>query len=199
MLRWVPCLGSPSPVLRGSPRNRRFRGVFQAGFWSALRTPGSLCSSVGQAALARHSSGAGSMLRRLFRQDHADVQLFELPLVDRARRAEHEVLVALRLWKSDHIADVVGIGDRNHQPVDSCGDASMRWHAVLERVEQMTELGEDPLAIHAEDLEDTLLQMALVDADAAAGDFKSIEHAVVGARPNIVRTLSKQRQVLRPR
>src|SRR6266566_5579040 len=99
MLRWVPCLGSPSPV--------------EAGIWSALRTPGSLLSSVGQRAHARHSSGAKSMLRRRFLWwHHSNVKLFELLGVNRAGRAEHQVLVALRLRERDDIPDVVGIRDR---------------------------------------------------------------------------------------
>src|SRR2546429_8665551 len=81
MLRWVPCLGSPSPVL-GVPTKSKISWGLLAGIWSALRTPGSLSASVGQRAHARHPSGAGAMLRRLLRRDHADKKLVELSLID---------------------------------------------------------------------------------------------------------------------
>src|SRR5258706_7186810 len=128
MLRWVHCLGSPSPV--------------EAGIWSALRTPGFLLSSVGQRAHARDPSGASPILRRGFlRQHHPYVQLLELRRVDRARRPEHQVLVALSLGERHYIAHVFGPGDRHHQAVDAGGHSAVRRHAVLERVEEMPELG----------------------------------------------------------
>src|SRR6266699_4475024 len=118
MLRWVPCLGSPSPV--------------EAGFWSALRTPGSLSASVGQRAHARHPSGAGAILRRLLGRDHANKELVELSLIDLGRGAEHEVGHRLRLRKRNDVADVVRAAEHHHDAIDTGCNAAMRWDSVRE-------------------------------------------------------------------
>src|SRR6266567_132554 len=192
MLRWVPCLGSPSPV--------------KPGMWSALRTPGSRlmnCWATRTSPAAHrepvNTTSPFSLRIRLLGWDHPNVQLLELPLFDRTRRAEHEVLVALRLRERDDVAHVLGADDRHHQPVDARGDATVRRHAVLECVEQMPELGPDPLPVHAQDLEDAFLQLAVMDTHAAAGDLDAVEDAVVRARPDVVRPLVEKAHVLRPR
>src|SRR4029077_9459520 len=150
-----PCLGSPSPV--------------EAGFWSALRTPGSLSASVGQRAHARHPSGAPPILRRcLLGWHHPDVQLVELFLIDRAWGVQHQVLHALRLRERDDIANVVRTGQQHDDAVDSGCDAPMRGHAVLESLEQETEPLANRFVVEAEQLEDATLQVGLVDAEAAA-------------------------------
>src|SRR5690242_6060597 len=111
MLRWVPCLGSPSPV--------------PAGVWSALRTPGSRLMTVGQRARHPQPIGSPSILRAGFLGGNdPDVKLLELPGFYRARRSEHEVLVALGLRERNDVAHVLGPDDRHHQPVDARGDAT---------------------------------------------------------------------------
>src|SRR5260370_23695504 len=144
--------------------------------------------------------GSNSMLPvGLLRRHDLDVELFELRGIDRARRAEHKVLVALGLWKCDDVADVLRARDSHHQAVDARGDATMRWHAVLEGVEQVPELREDPFAAHSKNLEDALLQSTLVDTDAAACDLQTVDDAVVSASAHRIRLRVDQVHVLRPR
>src|SRR2546426_3613051 len=74
----------------------------------------------------------------------------------------------------------------------------MRRYPVLERVEQVTELGLDPLAAHPENPEDSFLKGAIVNADASAGDLDAVENAVVRARSDTIRLRIDQVHVLRP-
>src|SRR6266566_4359934 len=112
------------------------------------------------------------MLRgRFLWRNHPNVKLFQLLGVDRARRAEHEVLMGLRLRKRNHVADVFGVLDRHHQAIDAGRDPAMRGYAVFERVEQVAELRLDALAVHAQDLEDPFLQLAVMYADASTRDL----------------------------
>ena len=127
------------------------------------------------------------------------MKLFELPGVHLARRAQHQVLVALGLRKCDHVPDVLGVGDRHHQPVDAGRDSTVRRHAVLERVEQVSELGLNPLPAHAEDLEDSFLEPAVVDADAPTRHLEPVGNAVVRTGPHFIRALAQQVHVLGPR
>src|SRR5207249_318639 len=94
--------------------------------------------------------------------------------------------------------NVLGVFDRHHQTVDPSGDAAVWRHAVLESVEQVTELAVYPLAIHSKDLEHSLLQLAVVDADAATRNLDSVHHAVVRSRPHVIRSLSQKMHVFWP-
>src|ERR1700730_594186 len=75
----------------------------------------------------------------------------------------------------------------------------MRRHAVFERVKQMAELGVDPFAAHAEDFKNPLLELAYVNADAAAGDLGAVEDTVVGPRANRIGLRVDEVHVLWPR
>src|SRR6202022_2747179 len=86
-----------------------------------------------------------------------DPQLLELFRVDRARRAQHQVLHRLRLGEGDDVPDVVGAGEQHHHPVGPEREAAMGWHAVLEGLEQVAEARLDGLVVEAEDLEHALL------------------------------------------
>jgi len=76
---------------------------------------------------------------RFLGRDHSDVQLFELFLADWAGRTQHQILVALGLGKCDDVADVLGAGEHHHDAIDAWSDAAMGRHAVLERIQQVTE------------------------------------------------------------
>src|SRR5262249_48695787 len=115
----------------------------------------------------RRSSRRPPSSARLWRNDFY-VELFQQRWVRGAGRAEHQVLMALRLRKRHHVADVLGAEDGHHQPVDPGRDASVWRHSVLERVEQVAELSADLIAAETQDLEDALLQLTVVDADASA-------------------------------
>src|SRR5258706_11183386 len=71
---------------------------------------------------------------------NADMQLAQLLLVDRRRSMGEQVLRALRLGKGDHVADRLGAGHHGDDAIETEGDASVRRRAVLQRLEQESEL-----------------------------------------------------------
>src|SRR6267378_289757 len=83
-----------------------------------------------------HSAFMFSILRRA----QADMQLSQLLLVDRRRSVREQILRALRLGKGDHVADGFRAGHHGDDAVQAEGDASVRRRAVLQRVEQKSEL-----------------------------------------------------------
>src|ERR1700694_1694464 len=118
--------------------------------------------SIGQHARYPRPFGSKAMLPgRLAGRLDLNVKLIQLRLLDRARSAQHQVLMTLRLRKRDNVSNVFCARHRHHQPVDPGGDAAMRRNAVLESVEQMSELCVDPFATHPEDLEDVVPQGAV--------------------------------------
>src|SRR5438105_12433985 len=162
-----------------------------------------ICNLLGNAHITRSPSGARQCYDGLFIPneirgfaltswepllpwDDLDVKLLQLRGLDFTRRAEHEVLMALRFRKGNHVTHVVGVREHHHQTVDPRRDPSVRWHTVLERVEQVTELRANPFLAEAEHLEDALLQASLVDADAAARDLHPVHHRVVRASANLI-------------
>src|SRR5260370_11397912 len=130
----------------------------RAGIWSAIRTPGSLTIDCRATRTYARPFGSKTILpvRFLGRHD-LDVQLVELRLVDRARRAQHQVLVALGLGKSDHVPDVFGACKHHHDAIDSRRDASVWRDAELARIQDVAEPLADRCLRMAEDLEDSLL------------------------------------------
>ena len=72
--------------------------------------------------------------------NHADVEVTQLLLRNRGRRAEQRVHGALRFGKRHNLADVVALSDQHHHPVDSAREAAVGRCAVLESVKQLAEL-----------------------------------------------------------
>src|SRR5712675_2259657 len=83
-----------------------------------------------------HSAFMLSILRRA----KADMRLAQLLLVDRRRSVREQVLRALGLGKGDHVADGFRAGHHRDDAIEAEGDASVRRRAVLQRLEQESEL-----------------------------------------------------------
>src|SRR5438552_8898707 len=81
-----------------------------------------------------------AFMRSALRLAQANVQLAQLHLVHRRRSMREQVLRALRLGESDHVAD--GFGARHHgdDAIEAEGDASVRRRAVLRSEEHTSEL-----------------------------------------------------------
>ena len=73
--------------------------------------------------------------------------------------------------------------EQHHQAVEAEGDAAVGRCAGLQGREQEAELFLVLRGLHAEGVKHLLLEVALVDADAAAADLQAVEHQVVGPRP----------------
>src|SRR5690606_26244021 len=86
---------------------------------------------------------------------------------------------ATGLREGDDVADGLRVGQQLQHAVPTQGDAAMRWGPVLEAFKQEAELGVSLLLSHAHELEDALLDVALVDTDRTAADFVAVAHDVV--------------------
>src|SRR5205809_3999272 len=107
--------------------------------------------------LARHANGASASMQHTSRPATVgvrhwavwimarkladlDVQVAQLLLSHRRRRLDQQILCALRLRESDHVADLLDAGHQRDEPVEAEGDAAVRRRAVLQRFEQKAEL-----------------------------------------------------------
>src|SRR5450759_2510903 len=126
------------------------------------------------------------------------MQLLELPGIDWTLGSQHQVLVAWRLRKGDHVPNVFGAREHHHQAVDPGGDAAMRWDSVLESLQSVPKPRPDGFLVHAQDLEHPLLQLWVVDPDASTRQLDAVHNTVVRAGTHFERTLIYERQVLRP-
>src|SRR5262245_42007472 len=125
--------------------------------------------------------------RLSFRIPQTDVQLAQLLLGRRRRRAGEQVLPALRLGESDNIPDGVDAGHQRHEAVEAERDAAVRRRSVLERVEEEAELGALLLARDLHRAEHLLLHFVAVDAHRAAADLPAVQHHVVGLGVRLLR------------
>src|SRR5258706_2299984 len=113
---------------------------------------------------ARKPANSLTGVALLFRFSQRDVQLAQLALGDRRRRAGDEVLAALRLRECDHVADRIGADHQRHQPVEAEGDAAMGRRAVLQRLQQEAEFGLLVFGRNLQRAKHLLLDFLAVDA-----------------------------------
>ena len=92
-----------------------------------------------------------------------DVQLAQLLLVDRAGRLREQTLGALGLGESDHVADGLGLGHQRDQAVQTEGQATVRGRAVLQCVQQETELELGFFGCDLQSVKHFLLHVSAVD------------------------------------
>ena len=116
----------------------------------------------------------------LLGHSRADVELTELLFINHAGSLAHDICSALVLRESNDIADRFPLGHQHHQTVKAEGQAAMGRRAILESVHHEAKLGVSLFLGQAQSLEDLLLQVSVVDTEAAAADFHAVEHHVVG-------------------
>src|SRR6266850_706294 len=152
--------------------------------------------SIGQRARHPRPFGSKAMLPSwLGGRFDLDVELVKLRRIDRTWRAQHQVLMALCLGESDDVTDVLSARQHHHYAIDPRRYPSVRRHAVLERVKQMTEPLADRFARMTEDLEHSFLQLAVVNSDAATTELVSVANDVVGVSSNRIRLLIDESEV----
>ena len=113
-------------------------------------------------------------------QIQCDLQLVQLLLGNRGRRAAHHVATGVVLREGDEVADAVGATEERAETVEAEGQTSVRRCAVLEGTHQEAELLLRLLVGEAEGVEHLVLQGAVVDTDGAATDLHTVHHDVVG-------------------
>src|SRR5712671_1202298 len=121
-----------------------------------------------------------AFMRSILRLAQADVQLAQLFLVHGRRRMREQVLRALRLGEGDDVADGFGAGHHGDDPVQAEGDAAVRRRAVLQRLEQKSELLLRFLGSDRKRAEYLGLDFLAMDAHRAPADLRAVQHHVVG-------------------
>src|SRR5262245_11344644 len=131
-----------------------------------------------------HDEPVAPWLRRLRlrRLAQPDVELPQLPLVDRRGRLRQQVLRALRLRERDDVADRLGSGYQRGEAIETERDPAVRRRAVPEGVEPECELLPRLRLADRERPEDLLLDLGAVDPHRAAADLPAVQHDVVRLR-----------------
>ena len=110
------------------------------------------------------------------------IKLSQLLGVDLGRRVRHHVRSALRLGERDDVADRAALRHEHDEAVETESDTAVRWRAVLEGVHHEAELLTRLFLREPDGLEDLLLQISLIDAQAAAADLDAVQNHVVSVR-----------------
>lgn len=130
-------------------------------------------------------------------QINAQLQFVELFRVEFARGVEHDVTSAVVLREGDAVADGVELGEDAHEAVETESKAGVRRSAILEGVDEEAELDHGLLRCESEDAEHLLLQLAVVDTEAAAADLDAVADEVVSLGAHLFGMLVEQRNVVR--
>ena len=112
-------------------------------------------------------------------------KLSKLARLGRAWRAHHQVLAAVILWESDHIANVFGARREHDQTIHAKRDPAMGRRSKLKRLEKVRKEKLLPVGINAERFEHPGLQIALMNSNAPASDLNAVQDNVVGLRTNL--------------
>ena len=114
-----------------------------------------------------------------------EAEFAQLLGLGRGRSVGHHFLRLLVLGKGDHFPDRVFAGSQHDHPVEAVGEPTMGRRAVAEGGQQKPEAPLGILARDAQALEDPLLQLGIVDPDAARAELGAVEHQVIGASPHL--------------
>src|SRR5690606_19062275 len=129
----------------------------------------------------QRAAGEALLVHRFFAYLHVD--LGQLLVRARRRRARHQALRRGGLRERDHGADRLGASGRRGDAVEAVGDAAARRGAVLARVPQAPERGLGLLGGAAQPLERRAVHLPAGYAARAAADLVAVEHHVVAALP----------------
>ena len=118
---------------------------------------------------ARHFSGQGR-----------DVQIAQLAVGHRGRALGHEALALLGLGEGDDVADAGHSAQDGDQAIQPEGDPAMRGRSVAEGPQHIAEAFLDQGRGDLQDiLKYLLLQVRLMDTDAAAAQFDAVQDKIV--------------------
>src|SRR5690606_2374350 len=121
------------------------------------------------------------------RGEDLEGEVLELGGVDRGGGLGHRVDAGLWRREGDDLADVLLAGQDGHQAVDAEGEAAVGRGAVAERRQEEAEAPLRLLLVDAEQVEDPLLQVGLVDPDRAGAELPAVEDEVIGPGPHVHR------------
>ena len=114
-----------------------------------------------------------------------DVKLAELLEVGFGGRLGHHFDASVVFREGDDVSDTVFAGDEHDKAVEAEGNASMRWGAEFEGLQDMTKEELLFLLVDAKDTEHFRLQIGFVDSEATAADFNAVENDIVSHRADL--------------
>ena len=131
--------------------------------------------------------------------DEAQAEFLVLTRLRHGRRLEHQVAARLGLGEGHDLPDVGLEGEERGPAVDADGDPTVRRRAVVEGVEDRTELLAHPLHRVALEQERALEEVAAMDPDRAATELPAVEREVVLEGPGATgRVLGRRLRTGRP-
>jgi len=113
---------------------------------------------------------------------NSQMQLVELPRVNRRRRIRHQVGGAGSLGEGNDFANARLVGQQHHQPVNAGRHPAVRRRAELERFQHVPKARLDLVIRIVEDAENAPLSLAVVNADAPRRQLVAVADQVVGVR-----------------
>src|SRR4029077_4230421 len=134
--------------------------------------------------LARLKAGSTRLTESLFFRNWLQLHTkkIELILINRGRRVRHQVLRLCRLREGDHFADGLFASEQSSNTVETQSDAAVRRCPIRQRIEEEAEAISTLLLAEAQHLEHAVLQLLLVDSNAARAKFDAVQHQVVTFR-----------------
>ena len=120
------------------------------------------------------------------------MQLAQLLFVNRRRRLCQQTLGALRLGKSDHIADRFGTGHQGDDAVQPERETAVRWRPILQGIEQKAEFFLRFLGRDFQGVKDFLLHVGAVNTNRTPAHLPAIEHQVVALRDALLGAVTIQ-------
>ena len=132
----------------------------------------------------------------LFLYVDCQAEFIQLLLVDNTRGIEHNIATAVVLGERYDIADAVKFSKEAYETVQAVCQTTMRRCAILEGVHEETELLLCLFGGEAEDFEYLLLQLGIVDTDAATTNLNTVDDHVVGIGTDTSRIGIQQGHVL---
>ena len=118
---------------------------------------------------------------------YSQIKLFKLFRVNFARRVGKQALASLRLRKCDDVPDIVRAREHHNEPVNAQRDSTVRRRAVFQRLQEKAEL---PLRLLFRDIqkpEDLFLYRHIMDTNASAADFRTVDDYIVRLRADVAR------------
>ena len=93
---------------------------------------------------------------------------------------EHDVAARVVLGEGDAVANAVETGKERYPTIETVSQTAMRGRSKLEGIHEEAELELCLLGGEAQNLENLLLQLGIVDTDAATANLDAVDDHVVG-------------------
>src|SRR5579862_922574 len=117
-----------------------------------------------------------------FSWSQLDPEQIELIRVHCRWRVSHQILRLRRLREGDYFADRLFTREQRRDAVKAQSDATVRRRPIRQRIEKEAEAIAPLLLAEAQHLEHAVLQLLLVNSNAARAEFNAVQHEVIAFR-----------------